>query len=92
LLRQRLAELADANPDIIAEIRGEGLMLGLRLQEGVVNGDFVAKGRENGLLTVPAGANVVRILPPLNIADEDLAEGVARLDATCRAMRAGAAA
>jgi acetylornithine/N-succinyldiaminopimelate aminotransferase len=90
LLRQRLAELADANPDIIAEIRGEGLMLGLRLQEGVVNGDFVAKGRENGLLTVPAGANVVRILPPLNIADQDLAEGVARLDATCQAMRAGA--
>jgi acetylornithine/N-succinyldiaminopimelate aminotransferase len=92
LLRQRLAELADANPDIIAEIRGEGLMLGLRLQEDVVNGDFVAKGRENGLLTVPAGANVVRILPPLNIADEDLTEGVARLDATCRSVRAGAAA
>jgi acetylornithine/N-succinyldiaminopimelate aminotransferase len=92
LLRQRLAELADANPDIIAEIRGEGLMLGLRLQEGVANGDFVAKGRENGLLTVPAGANVVRILPPLNIADEDLAEGVARLDATCQAMRTRAQA
>jgi acetylornithine/N-succinyldiaminopimelate aminotransferase len=92
LLRQRLAELADANPDIIAEIRGEGLMLGLRLQEGTVNGDFVAAGRENGLLTVPAGANVVRILPPLNIADEDLVEGVARLEATCQAMRTRAQA
>ena len=90
LLRQRLAELADANPDIIAEIRGEGLMLGLRLHEGVVNGEFIAAGRENGLLTVPAAANVVRILPPLNIADEDLAEGVARLDTTCRAVRAKA--
>ncbi len=90
LLRQRLAELADANPDIIAEIRGEGLMLGLRLHESVVNGDFVAAGRENGLLTVPAGANVVRILPPLNIADEDLIEGVARLGATCQAVRAQA--
>jgi acetylornithine/N-succinyldiaminopimelate aminotransferase len=87
LLRQRLAELADENSDIIAEVRGEGLMLGLRLQEGVVNGEFVAKGREMGLLTVPAGANVVRVLPPLNISDEDLAEGVARLDATCKAMR-----
>ena len=92
LLRQRLAGLADANPDIIAEIRGEGLMLGLRLHEGVVNGDFVATGRENGLLTVPAGANVVRLLPPLNITDEDLAEGVARLDATCQAVRAKAKA
>ena len=88
LLRQRLAELADAHPDIIAEIRGEGLMLGLRLHEGTVNGDFVAAARAEGLLTVPAGANVVRVLPPLNIADEDLAEGVARLDATCRAVKA----
>ena len=87
LLRQRLAELADAHPDIIAEIRGEGLMLGLRLHEGTVNGDFVAAARAEGLLTVPAGANVVRVLPPLNIADEDLAEGVARLDATCRAVK-----
>jgi len=92
LLRQRLAELADAHPDIIAEIRGEGLMLGLRLHEGTVNGDFVAAARAEGLLTVPAGANVVRVLPPLNIADEDLAEGVARLDATCRAMKARATA
>ena len=88
LLRQRLAELADAHGDIIAEIRGEGLMLGLRLHEGTVNSDFVAAARAEGLLTVPAGANVVRVLPPLNIADEDLAEGVARLDATCRAMKA----
>ena len=92
LVRQRLAELADAHPDIIAEIRGEGLMLGVRLHEGTVNGDFVAAGRANGLLTVPAGDNVVRILPPLNITDEDLSEGVARLDATCRAVKAATAA
>ena len=67
-------------------------MLGVRLHETTVNGDFVAAGRANGLLTVPAGANVVRILPPLNIADDDLAEGVARLDATCRAVKAATAA
>ncbi|MGR3718161.1 MAG: aspartate aminotransferase family protein [Thermohalobaculum sp.] len=92
LLRQRLAELADAHGDIIAEIRGEGLMLGLRLHEGTVNGDFIVAARAQGLLTVPAAANVVRVLPPLNIADEDLAEGVARLDATCRAVKARATA
>ncbi len=92
LLRQRLAELADAHGDIIAEIRGEGLMLGLRLHEGTVNGDFIVAARAEGLLTVPAAANVVRVLPPLNIADEDLAEGVARLDATCRAVKARATA
>ncbi|MDH3666421.1 MAG: aspartate aminotransferase family protein [Paracoccaceae bacterium] len=88
LLRQRLGALADEHGDIIAEIRGEGLMLGLRLNEGFVNGDFVAAARANGLLTVPAGANVVRILPPLNISDDDLAEGVSRLDTTCRAVKA----
>ncbi len=88
LLRQRLGALADEHSDIIAEVRGEGLMLGLRLNDGFVNGDFVAAARANGLLTVPAGANVVRILPPLNIPDEDLAEGVARLDATCRGVKA----
>ena len=66
-------------------------MLGLRLHEGTVNGDFIAKAREKGLLTIPAGANVVRVLPPLNIDDKDLAKGVARLDATCRALKAGAA-
>jgi len=92
LLRQRLAELADAHPGIIAEIRGEGLMLGLKLQEGAVNGDLVAAGRTEGILTVPAAENVVRILPPLNIPDEDLTEGVTRLDAACRRMSAGAAA
>ncbi|MHA1537865.1 MAG: aminotransferase class III-fold pyridoxal phosphate-dependent enzyme, partial [Alphaproteobacteria bacterium] len=92
LLRQRLAELADAHPDIIAEIRGEGLMLGIRLHEGTVNGDFIAGARANGLLTVPAAANVVRLLPPLNITDEDLAMGVARLDATCRAIKEAAGA
>jgi acetylornithine/N-succinyldiaminopimelate aminotransferase len=89
LLRQRLAELADTHADIIAEIRGEGLMLGLRLHEGTVSADFVAAARAEGLLTVPAGDNVVRVLPPLNTPDEDLAEGVARLDATCRALKAG---
>jgi len=90
LLRQRLAQLADAHPDIIVEIRGEGLMLGLRLHEGTAAGDFVAAARAEGLLTVPAGDNVVRLLPPLNISDEDLTTGVARLDATCRTLEAGA--
>jgi acetylornithine/N-succinyldiaminopimelate aminotransferase len=92
LLRQRLAGLADAHPDLIAEIRGEGLMLGIKLKDGAVNSDLVVAGRAEGILTVPAGENVVRILPPLNIADEDLAEGVSRLDAACRKLKAGAKA
>jgi acetylornithine/N-succinyldiaminopimelate aminotransferase len=90
LLRQRLAGLADAHPDLIAEIRGEGLMLGIKLKDGAVNGDLVVAGRAEGILTVPAGDNVVRVLPPLNISDEDIAEGVTRLDAACRKLEAGA--
>ncbi len=90
LLSQRLAGLADAHSDIVAELRGEGLMLGLKLRQGVKNADLVAAARESGLLTVPAGDNVVRLLPPLNIAEDEIAEGVARLEAACRALGTGA--
>jgi acetylornithine/N-succinyldiaminopimelate aminotransferase len=81
LLRQRLAELKDRHGAIIDEIRGEGLMLGLKVK--VPNGDFAAAARDERLLTIPAGDNVVRILPPLIVSDEELAEGVRRLDAAC---------
>ena len=64
--------------------------IGLQLEDE--NGDVVAAARDAGLLTVPAGANVVRVLPPLNISDEDLAEGVARLDAAMQAVKAKAGA
>ncbi len=92
LLRQRLAGLADTHPDVIEEVRGEGLMLGLKIRDKVKNGDFVSAARAQGLLTVPAGENVVRILPPLNVSDAEIADGVARLEATCAGVMAGAAA
>ncbi len=91
-LRQRLAGLVDAHPGVIAELRGEGLMLGLKVVEGRKNADLHGAARAQGLLTVPAGDNVLRVLPPLIISDEDLAEGAARLDAACAALtREGAA-
>ncbi|HUF86532.1 MAG TPA: aspartate aminotransferase family protein [Thermohalobaculum sp.] len=86
LMRQRLAGLADAHPAIVAELRGDGLMLGLKLADGVKNADLVGAARDRHLLTVPAGDNVVRILPPLNIAEDEIAEGIARLDAACAAL------
>jgi acetylornithine/N-succinyldiaminopimelate aminotransferase len=89
LLRQRLAQLADAHSDVVAELRGEGLMLGLKVRDSLKNADLVAAARDQHLLTVPAGDNVVRVLPPLNVADNEIAEGVARLDAACTALRAG---
>ncbi len=89
-LAQRLAELADAHPGVIAEIRGEGLMRGLRLIEGRSHADFVAAAREARLLTVPAAENVVRILPALTVSEEELGEGVRRLGQAAEALEAAA--
>jgi len=92
LIAQRLGELADEHADIVEEIRGEGLMLGLKIREGTACGDVVQAGRDAHVLTVPAGDNVVRILPPLNIPDADIAEGVRRLGAALAAVKAKAGA
>lgn len=85
-LRQSLAQLKDQHPQVIEEIRGEGLMIGLKLH--TLNTDFVAEARANGLLVVAAGDNVVRLLPPLIISEMEAAEAVARLDRTARAIEA----
>jgi acetylornithine/N-succinyldiaminopimelate aminotransferase len=84
LFKQRLAELRDHHPNIIGEIRGTGMMLGLRLH--VPNTDFVAAARAQKLLVIAAGDNVVRLLPPLIIDEIGIAEGLARLNATCTAL------
>ena len=70
LLKQRLAELKDRYPTVIAEVRGEGLLIGLRAV--VPNGDLVTELRDEKLLTVAAGDNVVRLLPPLIIGEEEM--------------------
>jgi acetylornithine/N-succinyldiaminopimelate aminotransferase len=84
LLKQRLAELKDRHPDIIEDIRGEGLMVGVKLR--VPNTEFAAAARDEHVLTIPAGDNVVRLLPPLVISEEEIAEGVRRLGAACERM------
>jgi acetylornithine/N-succinyldiaminopimelate aminotransferase len=83
-LRQRLEGLVAAHPDIFEGVRGSGLMLGLKCR--ATNTDVVAAGYEAEILTVPAGDNVVRILPALTIAEAEIAEGVARLDAAATAL------
>ena len=80
ILKQRLAAVQDRHPGVIAEIRGEGLMLGLKLN--VLNAEFAAAARDAHLLVIPAGDNVVRLLPPLIITDADVAEAAQRLEAT----------
>jgi len=89
-LRQRLEGLVGAHPDIFESVRGEGLMLGLVCK--ATNTDVVAAGYDAGLLTVPAGDNVVRILPALTITEEEIGEGVSRLDAAASALERRTAA
>jgi acetylornithine/N-succinyldiaminopimelate aminotransferase len=78
LFKQRLAEIKDRYPSLVAEVRGEGLLVGLRML--VPAGELVDATRAEKMLTVGAGDNVVRLLPPLIISEQDMAEGVARLD------------
>jgi acetylornithine/N-succinyldiaminopimelate aminotransferase len=81
LLKQRLAEIKDRYPSVIAEVRGEGLLIGLKAL--VPAGELVDAMRAEKMLTVAAGDNVVRLLPPLIVSEQEMADGVARLDRAC---------
>jgi acetylornithine/N-succinyldiaminopimelate aminotransferase len=81
LFKQRLAEIKDRYPALIAEVRGEGLLVGLRALIPV--GELVDALRAEKMLTVAAGDNVMRLLPPLIISEQEMAEGIARLDRAC---------
>ena len=83
-LKQRLAELKDRHPAVIAEIRGEGLMVGLKTH--VPNTDLAKAAEAEDLLLIPAGDNVVRLLPPLVVTETDIAEAAERIDRACRAL------
>jgi len=80
-LKLRLEVVAAEFPTIIESIRGLGMMLGIKLH--VPNKEFAEQLRNNGLLTVPAGENVLRLLPPLTIDDSHIEEAIVKLKATC---------
>jgi acetylornithine/N-succinyldiaminopimelate aminotransferase len=84
LLRQRLEGLVGAHPDIFKGVRGSGMMLGLECK--VAPADVVAAGYDAHVILVPAADNVVRLLPPLNITEEEIAEGADRIDAAATAL------
>jgi len=88
LFKQRLAEIKDRHPAVVAEIRGEGLLLGMRLN--VPNGDMVDALRAEKMLAVAAGDNVVRLLPPLTISDKEVGEAISRIDTAATALEKGA--
>ena len=87
--KQRLAEMKDRHSGVIAEVRGEGLLLGLRTV--MPNGEVVDALRAEKLLAVAAGDNVVRLVPPLIVSDQEIAEAVHRLDRACTALERAAA-
>lgn len=78
LLRQKLEGLVAAHPDVFTGVRGSGLMLGLMCK--ATNTDIVKAGYDAGILTVPAADNVIRLLPPLNLTDDEIAKAVDLLD------------
>ena len=78
LFHDGLLELLKKNTSIFEEVRGKGLMLGLKCK--VRNIDVVNAGYSKKLLTVPAGDNVVRLLPPLTISEKDINEALKKLD------------
>ncbi len=88
LLRQKLEGMVAERHDVFECVRGEGLMLGLRCR--LPNSDVVKAGYDAGIVTVPAGDNVVRLLPALTISDEEIAEAMTRLDRTAKAAMAAA--
>lgn len=84
LLRQKLEGLVAAHPETFESVRGVGLILGIKCRKP--NTDLVVAARDQGVLVVPAADNVLRLLPALNITDEDIAEAVDRLDAAATAL------
>ncbi|MCF6233318.1 MAG: aspartate aminotransferase family protein [Rhodobacteraceae bacterium] len=80
LLRQKLEGLIATHPTVFTEVRGSGLMLGLKCVPP--NLDVVNAGYDNNLITIPAADNVIRLLPALNITDEDITEALIRLERT----------
>jgi acetylornithine/N-succinyldiaminopimelate aminotransferase len=89
-LKQRLAALKDEHGDIIEEVRGQGLMLGLKCK--VPNLKLLEALRAERMLTVQAGDNVVRLLPPLIVGEEEIDLACDKVDAACAALKAHAVA
>ncbi len=81
-LRTELVRFCKSYPNLVETVRGMGLMVGLKLK--IEPREFVSKALENKLLLVGGGENTVRILPPLNIDESDLHEGITRLDKICQ--------
>jgi acetylornithine/N-succinyldiaminopimelate aminotransferase len=84
LLKQKLASVVDRYPAVLSEVRGEGLLIGVKAV--VPSADLVTALREQKLLTVGAGDNVVRFLAPLIVSEAELEQSVQSLERACAAL------
>ncbi|MEO1748921.1 MAG: aspartate aminotransferase family protein, partial [Pseudomonadota bacterium] len=84
-LKQGMASLVDRYPDVFEEIRGKGLLTGLKCRPP--NTDVLAALYGQNMLAVPAGDNVLRILPPLNATEEEIVEALDRLERAAKSLQ-----
>jgi len=84
LLKQKLASVVDRYPSVLSEVRGEGLLIGVKAV--VPSGDLVAALREQKLLTVGAGDNVVRFLAPLIVTEAEIDQSIQSLERACATL------
>jgi acetylornithine/N-succinyldiaminopimelate aminotransferase len=89
-LGQQLAGLKDRYPDVIVDIRGKGLLIGIKVTPN--NRDFMVMARDEKLLIAGGGENCVRLLPPLVLSLDEAREAVEKLERACQAARRKAAA
>jgi acetylornithine/N-succinyldiaminopimelate aminotransferase len=89
-LHQQLGALIAAHPGVFESVRGEGLMIGLKMKSDA--NAFIALARANGLIVLPAGDNVVRMLPPLTLTEDEARKGVELLNMTASQTEAQKAA
>ncbi len=87
--RAGLDKLVSTYPDILEDARGAGLMLGVKCK--IANNDLVVRAMHEGLLTVPAGDNVVRFVPPMIITEAQVDEALGMLERALESLKAGAA-
>ena len=84
LLKQKLASVVDRYPSVLTEVRGEGLLIGVKAV--VPSADLVSALRDERLLTVGAGDNVVRFLAPLIVSEAEIEHSVQSLERACTAL------
>ena len=85
ILRKNLNNLKEKYPNIIKEIRGRGLLIGIQLQTDQTK--FIKKLMDNKLLTIRAAENVVRILPPLNVKKSEIDKAILILNKVCSELK-----